>query len=70
MRHYLKVVLVGIAMAIALVLTVSKRGPGMLVGIGRSTVYAAIKAGHLKLSKYGKRSFIKREEALRFVGKM
>ena len=41
-----------------------------LVGIGRSTVYKAADAGDLKLSKYGKRTFIKREEMLRFVGKM
>jgi excisionase family DNA binding protein len=41
-----------------------------LVGLGRSTVYKAIKDRDLKLSKYGKRSFIKREEMLRFVGKM
>jgi len=37
MRHYLKVVLVGLAMVIALVLTVSHRGPAMLVGLGRTT---------------------------------
>src|SRR5207244_2772039 len=41
-----------------------------LVGIGRSTAYKAIKDRNLKLSKFGKRSFIKREEMLRFVGKM
>jgi excisionase family DNA binding protein len=41
-----------------------------LIGIGRSTAYKAIKAGDLKPSKYGKRTFIKREEMLRFVGSM
>jgi excisionase family DNA binding protein len=41
-----------------------------LVGIGRSTAYKAINARDLKVSKYGKRSFIKREEMLRFVGNM
>jgi Helix-turn-helix domain len=38
-----------------------------MVGIGRSTAYKAVKAGDLKLSKYGKRSFVKREDMLRFV---
>jgi hypothetical protein len=37
MRRNLKVVLVGLAMLIALVLTVSRRGPAMLVGLGRTT---------------------------------
>lgn len=34
MRHYLKAVLVGLAMIVALALTVSRRGPAMLVGLG------------------------------------
>ena len=37
MRHYLRGFLVGFAALIALGLTVSRRGPAMLVGIGRST---------------------------------
>jgi carboxyl-terminal processing protease len=37
MKQHLKVVLVGLAMVIALVLTVSRRGPAMLVGLGRTT---------------------------------
>lgn len=37
MRRNLKVVLVGLAMVIALALTVSRRGPAMLVGLGRTT---------------------------------
>lgn len=41
-----------------------------LIGLGRSTVYKAAKAGDLKLSKYGKRTFIKREEVQRFVQSM
>jgi excisionase family DNA binding protein len=38
-----------------------------VVGIGRSLFYKAVAAGDLKLSKYGKRSFVKRDELKRFV---
>ena len=37
MRHYLRGFVVGLAALIALGLTISRRGPAMLVGIGRST---------------------------------
>lgn len=37
MKRYLKAILVGVAMLVALALTVSKRGPAMMVGLGRST---------------------------------
>ncbi|WP_213775056.1 helix-turn-helix domain-containing protein [Bradyrhizobium sp. dw_78] len=41
-----------------------------MVGIGRSTFYKAVAAGDLKVRKYGKRTFITREEMLRFVENM
>ena len=37
MKRYLKVSVVALAALIALGLTVSKRGPAMMVGLGRST---------------------------------
>jgi hypothetical protein len=40
------------------------------IGFGRSSFYSAVKRGEIKLCKFGKRSFIKREEALRFIAKM
>lgn len=41
-----------------------------MVGISRSTCYKAITAGDLKPRKYGKRTFITKEEMMRFVGNM
>jgi excisionase family DNA binding protein len=41
-----------------------------MVGIGRSTFYKAVGAGDLKVRKYGKRTFITKEELKRFVDKM
>ncbi|WP_404557176.1 hypothetical protein [Bradyrhizobium niftali] len=38
-----------------------------IIGCGRSLFYKAVAAGDLKLSKYGKRSFVKRDELKRFV---
>jgi excisionase family DNA binding protein len=41
-----------------------------MVGIGRSTFYKAVAAGDLKIRKYGKRTFITKEETQRFVENM
>jgi excisionase family DNA binding protein len=41
-----------------------------LVGVGRSTFYKAVAAGDLKIRKYGKRTFVTREERMRFVENM
>lgn len=41
-----------------------------LIGIGRSTFYKAVSAGDLKIRKYGKRTFITREDMQRFVENM
>jgi excisionase family DNA binding protein len=41
-----------------------------MVGIGRSTFYKAVGAGDLKVRKYGKRTFITKEEIKRFVENM
>ena len=37
MKRYLKITVVGLAAVVALALTVSKRGPAMMVGLGRTT---------------------------------
>jgi hypothetical protein len=42
----------------------------MMIGIGRSTFYKAVGAGHLQVRKYGKRTFITQEEMKRFVQNM
>src|SRR4029077_3730514 len=36
-----------------------------MIGIGRSTFYKAVAAGHLQVRKYGKRTFITQEEMKR-----
>jgi excisionase family DNA binding protein len=41
-----------------------------MVGIGRSTFYKAVAAGDLKPRKYGKRTFVTRDELKRFVDNM
>ena len=41
-----------------------------MIGIGRSTFYKAVAAGHLQVRKYGKRTFITQEEMKRFVEQM
>jgi excisionase family DNA binding protein len=41
-----------------------------MVGIGRSTFYKAVAAGDLRVRKYGKRTFVTKEEMLRFVESM
>jgi excisionase family DNA binding protein len=41
-----------------------------MVGLGRSTFYKAVAAGDLKIRKYGKRTFITKEEMQRFVENM
>jgi excisionase family DNA binding protein len=41
-----------------------------MVGIGRSTFYKAVAAGDLKVRKYGKRTFVTKEEMMRFVESM
>jgi excisionase family DNA binding protein len=41
-----------------------------MIGIGRSTFYKAVAAGHLQVRKYGKRTLITREEMKRFVENM
>jgi excisionase family DNA binding protein len=41
-----------------------------LVGFGRSTFYKAVAAGDIKIRKYGKRTFVTREERMRFVENM
>jgi excisionase family DNA binding protein len=42
----------------------------MMIGIGRSTFYKAVGAGHLQVRKYGKRTFITQEEMKRFIQNM
>jgi excisionase family DNA binding protein len=41
-----------------------------MVGIGRSTFYKAVGVGDLKVRKYGKRTFVTKEELKRFVESM
>jgi excisionase family DNA binding protein len=41
-----------------------------MVGIGRSTFYKAVGAGDIKVRKYGKRTFVTKEEMMRFVANM
>jgi len=38
-----------------------------LSGIGRTTIYAAIKAGHLSVRKIGRRTVVPADEARRFI---
>ena len=41
-----------------------------LLGVGRSTVYAEIAAGRLKIRKVGRRSLVFAEELQRFVAEL
>jgi excisionase family DNA binding protein len=41
-----------------------------MVGIGRSTFDKAVAAGDLRVRKYGKRTFVTKEEMMRFVESM
>jgi excisionase family DNA binding protein len=41
-----------------------------MVGIGRSTFYRSVGAGDIKVRKYGKRTFVTKEEMMRFVANM
>jgi excisionase family DNA binding protein len=38
-----------------------------LIGFGRSTFYKAVEAGDIKVRKYGKRTFVTKDEMKRFV---
>jgi hypothetical protein len=40
------------------------------VGIGRTTFYKAVTGGDIKVCKYGKRTFVRQDEAKRFVANM
>src|SRR5262245_21643596 len=50
MKRYLKISLVGLAALVALALTVSKRGPAMMVGLGRTTGAASVEHKSYDLS--------------------
>src|SRR5438105_8762648 len=50
MKRYFKLILVGVAASLALALTVTKRGPSMVVGLGKSTGAASVDRRPYELS--------------------
>lgn len=38
-----------------------------ITGFGRTTIYAALKSGHLKARRYGRRTLVLEQDLLRFL---